>query len=608
MLKTSLILFWVSISFAFSVSQTDWCGDSGVQGPVGVWNDSFWSADDGIHCGDGMVQLTASPITPVEYFVTEANESPYSINCADVDGDGDIDIFGGDVLGDGLFWCENTDGTGSSWTDHVIDGDLTYVESVYSVDFDSDGDVDVIVGTYLYGILWYENADGTGLNWTKHTVDSSTSCYHSLSSPDIDGDGDADILACEYYGYCVSWWENVDGMGINWVEHSIDAYFCEYYSVVSNDIDGDGDADVLAVTQYGYGVGWYENTDGIGTSWVVHTIDDTFQGALSACLEDIDGDGDADVLGASPLMSDLVWWENTAGSGLSWTQHVIHSGCLTPLASCLTDINGDGWCDVLVAAAGVDKVIWWENTDGTGTTWTEHVVADDFACAVAVCTADIDGDGSEDIVASSEVEHEYAWWKITGHLPEGTIESSILDLDILPEWDTATWSTVEPAGTSVGVQLRSSSDFSSMGEWSDIVYTSGISLSEILEDTTRYVQYRLLLSGDSLATPKVEDISLSYMEYTATEDESSEPVVSAALLPVSPNPVSGFASVSVVLPESAQVSIDVYDAAGRIVLSSTGTRIAGTHSFGLGELNNGIYFCRMQTEGYTGIQMFVVVD
>ncbi|MCK4594301.1 hypothetical protein KAU45_07350, partial [bacterium] len=56
---------------------------------------------------------------------------------------------------------------------------------------------------------------------------------------------------------------------------------------------------------------------------IEHTVDGIFYGAVSVYAADVDGDNDLDVLGAARDANDITWWENLDGSGTSWTEHTV---------------------------------------------------------------------------------------------------------------------------------------------------------------------------------------------------------------------------------------------------------------------------------------------
>ena len=119
---------------------------------------------------------------------------------ADMDNDGDGDLFVGELYG-GILYFENT---GSAETPHftdftILDGiDVGYNAVPELCDFDSDGDLDLIIGADNGGIQYYQNSGDESAfdfqliadNWQNIQVNgkSSPQCM------DIDVDGDFDLI------------------------------------------------------------------------------------------------------------------------------------------------------------------------------------------------------------------------------------------------------------------------------------------------------------------------------------------------------------------------------------------------------------------------------
>ena len=292
----------------------------------------------------------------IEHTVDADFQNARSIFAEDIDGDGDLDVLSASVDDNEIMWWENEDGSGTSWIKHIVDGYFEYPRCIYSADIDGDGDMDVLGAGYdTDNITWWENENGSGTSWVKHTVDGDFQNAHSVFAEDIDDDGYMDIIGGGAGGYS-AWWENIDGSGTSWNKHIVGG---GVRSICAVDIDGDCYMDILGATASN-AIKWWENEDGSGISWIEHVIDPFYDDAISVYYKDLDSDGDIDVLGAS-YDDEITWWANSdTGAGIYWVEHIIDGEFNGAYSVYSEDINGDGEMDVLGAALQADKIVWWD--------------------------------------------------------------------------------------------------------------------------------------------------------------------------------------------------------------------------------------------------------
>ena len=154
---------------------------------------------------------------------------------------------------------ENADRSGTTWTTHTITTSADEAPSVFGIDMDGDGDVDALSASYNDDtVAWYENVDGSGETWTTHAITTSANGARSVFAIDLDGDGDIDVLSAFYADDTIAWHENADGGGETWTTHTITTSANGATSVFAIDLDGDGDVDALSASWADDTVAWYD--------------------------------------------------------------------------------------------------------------------------------------------------------------------------------------------------------------------------------------------------------------------------------------------------------------------------------------------------------------
>lgn len=244
-------------------------------------------------------------------------------------------------------------------------------------------------------------------------VDSEIPGVRGLAAGDVDGDGDFDLFAAATGAVNLLWVENTVGDGSAWSKHTIDTSFDAAVSVAAGDVDGDGDVDVVGAANADHDITWWENSAGDGSAWTRHDIDTAYTGASAVALADVDRDGHLDVLAVGALNGEVTWFENSSGDGSTWAENTLTTSWTGARAVFGADLDGDGDTDLLTTG-DLDEVAWWENTNGVGTGWSEQTIDGAFLDGSGVAAGDVDGDGDLDVVASSEGDDKIIWYENGG--------------------------------------------------------------------------------------------------------------------------------------------------------------------------------------------------
>ena len=341
-------------------------------------------------------QVCFAQIEFTEHNIADDFDGATSVYAIDIDRDGDMDVLGAAVVGY-ITWWEN-DGD-QEFAEHRIDSNFEPARCVRAGDFDGDGDIDVL-GAGRNHLTWWEN-DG-GWEFTEHNIADNFFGAASVCAIDIDSDGDMDVLGAASSAGDITWWEN-DGEQ-EFTRHNIAREFHGAWSVHAANIDGDGDMDVLGAAR-GFGITWWEN-DG-EQEFNGHTITDNFNDAFSVYATDIDNDGDMDIIGAAASDNNITWWENDGEQEFS--EHTIANEFNGAVSVYAADINFDGDLDVLGAARNAGEITWWEN-DGEQD-FNGHTIADNFNGAHSVYATDIDSDGDMDVLGAAVSANNITWWE-----------------------------------------------------------------------------------------------------------------------------------------------------------------------------------------------------
>lgn len=325
----------------------------------------------------------------------------------DFDGDGDIDVVGGsdnqvtNPADDFVIWWENTNGIATAWTRRpIVDGTFDRLSGVSAADIDGDGDVDVTVASRVSdSVTWFEATTIHGTAAFVAADSASTTATAHTATGDFDGDGDVDLVGSGVGGTTIAWYRN-EGIGGSWNEATVDTSLSGAGRVVSGDFDGDGQVDIAAVASGENLLTYWSNTAGTGVSWTEDPIDTFLTGASALATGDFDRDGNTDIVSGGTGGA-INFYENRLDLSQGWTNHNAATGFTNLSDLVAADFNGDGALDIAGVSTSLNAVRWWESdgTPGGPGSFTERAIVSDLTGATSVAAGDVDRDGDMDLVA-----------------------------------------------------------------------------------------------------------------------------------------------------------------------------------------------------------------
>jgi len=337
--------------------------------------------------------------------------SPAGIYSDDIDMDGDNDVVAGSGVNGISLWI-NQGGDPITWAKQTIDSNSGVCLSVFIADIFRDNQPDIVaISTDRNQIIYYKNEGGDPTVWSKNIISSGIDQPHEIYVCDFDNDGNQDVFAAGMSDTGeVTWWHNDGGDPVQWTKQVISGNEPGARSVHVADIDGDGDNDVAGAIFITDEVVWGRNDGGNPISWTRFVADNTFDGSHRIQCEDMDNDGDFDLLGTAYMGAEIAIWRNDGGDPVSWTKISVDNAFGGAVIGIAEDINSDGFMDVFGTAQGTHSVAWYENK-GTAELSFKKRDLGEFAGVWPAHVSDIDGDMDIDLLAGGFDANEIRWYE-----------------------------------------------------------------------------------------------------------------------------------------------------------------------------------------------------
>lgn len=289
---------------------------------------------------------------------------------------------------------------------HTIDNSSRGADGVRLFDVNKDGRLDIVTGWEEGGQIrvCYQPVKAKIHNkWRCETV-ANVGDPEDAVAADIDGDGHADIVSATegktrtiYFHWG----------GKQWTTAPLPAAqgAAPWMFTVPVQLDNRNGLDLIAgAKNENAALGWFEAPPNARdlAAWKWHPIRNVGW-IMSIIAKDMDGDGDLDIL-FSDRKGDArgVYWLENTGNAREWREHLIGATDREVMFITTADIDGDGIEEVVSTVKPREVLIHKRKGRADGEWTTESIAWSGGGTAKAVRVADLDLDGQPEIVITHE--------------------------------------------------------------------------------------------------------------------------------------------------------------------------------------------------------------
>ncbi len=320
-------------------------------------------------------------------------------------------------------WSINAQG--EPWTRRTIDASFSGADGVRLADVNGDGLQDITTGWEEGGytvVYLHPGLESVTEEWPSVIVGRTPSVEDAVFA-DLNGDGSLDVVSSTegrnrkvYVNWAPSLEDYLDSS--LWRTQVLPASegMAQWMFAATAQIDGIHGVDlVVGSKNRGGQISWFQSPeDPMEVSkWSWHTIGPCTW-VMSLIMNDMDGDGDVDVVVSDRKTGPTTgvrWLENPGDAERQkqpWENHFIGGENLEVMFMDLADLDGDGLEDAIVTERTTQKVLFLRRLDKTGLNWESFQidVPEATGRAKAVKVGDVNGDGRPDLVHATNTGND----------------------------------------------------------------------------------------------------------------------------------------------------------------------------------------------------------